>query len=113
MNDNSNRPRPPRIDVLFVIRSEGAVDVYAEAHVNVLIAREPVAPSRAAEALADDALYLLLPRRYRALYRADRLCARGTSRRLTAGAAHAVLLIHDLLDALNALSADEDETWMS
>ena len=109
MNLNTHPPRPPRQAVLVLSHGDGHVEAFADKGVDVLIARVPLSQTREGERLAEDCLELSLPQRYRDLYRADRLRANGTTRPLSAEAAHAALLTGDALEALDRLSADDQE----
>src|SRR5262245_51677303 len=100
-------PPKPRAAVLVVAHPDGHLEAFAEAHVSVLIARVPIAPTREAEALADDVFWLSLPLSFRALYRADRLRAVGTTRPLLPSTMTQSRATEKLIVQLNAVA----EKW--
>lgn len=110
---HSRPPRPPRTAVLVVSHPDGHVEAFAEPHIDVRLCRVPVAHSREAEIVAEDLAELTLPRRYRDLWRRDRLRAVGTTRPLTADAMQAAMITRDVLSALTAMAEEREEavTW--
>lgn len=109
MKSTAPPSRLPRQAVLIVSHPDGYVEVFADANIDVYLARVPVAETCAGERLADECLALMLPRRYRDLHRADRLRTVGTTRPLRPKAAHAAILAGSAISALNALDGEREE----
>ena len=78
------RVRPAQVEkrraVLFAVHADGYVEAFGDDAIDIKIVRVPQAPSPASEALTDDVFELMLPPRYRRLYRADKLRTVGTTR---------------------------------
>jgi hypothetical protein len=104
---------PRRQAVLVAAYADGFLEVFAEMTVDVHIARVPMAHSREGEIIAEDCFELAMPRRFRQLFRRDRLRANGTARPLAAETAHAALATRDVLAALTHLANEREEvlTW--
>ncbi len=79
---DSKEKRPERQPVLILIHDGGFLEVFAERHLDFHLARVPAAFSTDVELSAEGAMELLLPWRYRPLYRADMLRKNGTTRPL-------------------------------
>jgi hypothetical protein len=73
-------------------------------NIDVRIVRIPVAHTRAGELIAEQCAELMLPRRYRDLWRRDYLRAVGTVEPLTAEAALDALAAKDCVAALNSVA---------
>jgi len=104
----------PRSDVLVVSHSDGHIEVFGEKNVSVRIVRMPAANSLQSERTAEDVAELMLPRRYRDLYRADRLRAVGNTRPLRPSTLVDAQWARDFITALNAMAGTREEvtTWM-
>ena len=99
VQDDINRPK--RQAVVVVAHVDGFVEIFANQNIDVRIVRIPVAHTRAGEILAEQCAELMLPRRYRDLWRRDHLRAVGTAKPLTAQAALDSLAAKDCVAALN------------
>ncbi len=106
---------PSRQPVLIVSHPDGHVEIFSDRHVDVYVARVPVASSREAEVMAEDVIEMLIPRRYRGLYRADRLRKNGTTRPLLPSVLADSIRARKDIDAINELRvntpAEEVLTW--
>ena len=96
--------RPKRQAVVVAAHPDGFVEIFANQNIDVRIVRIPVAHTRAGEILAEQCAELMLPRRYRDLWRRDHLRAVGTIPPLTAQAALASLVAKDCVAALSQFS---------
>ena len=101
--DSCKQP-PPRQAVLVAVHPDGFLEAFANKSVDVRFVRMPVAHSRESECLAEDCFELMLPPRYRDLWRRDLLRANGTTYPLTAQSALDALAAKDCIGALNQLS---------
>ncbi len=79
---NCNKKRPARQPLLVLSYADGHLEIFGEKNIDVHIARVPVATSAKAEIQAEEVAELLLPARYRELYRADLLRKNGATRPL-------------------------------
>lgn len=105
MDRTTPSPRPPRFAVLIVIQGDGHIEAFAERHVDVHVARVPVSFSREAEQTAEDVAELLLPPRFRELFRRDRLRAVGTTRPLLPTTLARAIATNDLIAALDTTTS--------
>lgn len=90
-----------RQPVLVLSHCDGHIEAFADRHVDVHLARVPTAFTIDGERTAEDVAELLLPRRFRALYRADQLRAAGTTRPLLPSVVAEVQTVTAIIDALN------------
>jgi len=79
---NSKTKRPMRQPVLILSHADGHLECFGERHLDVHLARVPAAFSTDVELAAEAVVEMLLPPRYRSLYRADLLRKNGTTRPL-------------------------------
>jgi hypothetical protein len=93
----------PRIAVLVISGADGAIEAFAERGVDVHFCRVPAAFSRAAEEQAEEVAELLIPRRFRDLWRRDRLRAVGTTRPLLPSVLARSLAVDELIGAFNGM----------
>ncbi|NOY41266.1 MAG: hypothetical protein GXP26_05460 [Planctomycetes bacterium] len=101
---NIAKNRPSRQAVLILSHGDGHIEIFGEKNIDIYLARIPHCPG--SEALAEDVAELAIPRRYRDLYRADRLRATGSTRPLLPSVmARAVQAKEDIV-VLNRLGAD-------
>ena len=79
-----NQILPPRqlVDVLIVSHPDGNLEAFAERGIDIHLARVPAAFSRQAEHQAEAVASMLMPLRFRELWRRDRLRTTGTTRPL-------------------------------
>jgi hypothetical protein len=97
--------KPPRRQaVLIAVHPDGFLEAFGAKSVDVRFVRLPVANGRVNEILAEQCFELMLPPRYRELWRRDLLRASGTSQPLTPETALAALKTKDCLAALNKAS---------
>jgi len=111
---NSRNRRPQRETVLILSYPDGYQEVFAERHVDVHLVRVPVTNSPEGEQIADDVIEMMLPWRYRSLYRADRLRATGTTRPLLPSVMARAMANTEAISTLNELasqSAGEEVVW--
>jgi len=113
----SNKTQQPlRQAVLVLSHADGFLEVFAERHIDVHLARVPVAYTLEGEQIADDLLELMLLPRYRDLYRADRLRKTGTTRPLLPSVLAQVKTTREVFNVLNNLATQPAEeevvTWM-
>ena len=101
--DSCKQP-PPRQAVLVAVHSDGFLEAFANKSVDVRFFRMPVAQTREGERGADECFELMIPPRYRELWRRDLLRANGTSRPFPAQAALDALAAKDCIAALNRLA---------
>lgn len=97
--DSCKRP-PSRQAVLVAVHPDGDLEAFANKSVDVRFVRMPVAHSLEGERIAEDCFELMLPRRYRDLWRRDLLRANGTTHPLTAQSALDALAAKDCIAAL-------------
>ncbi len=79
---NCIKKRSSRQKILIVSHADGHLEIFGEKNFDFHIARVPSATSRGAEIAAEEVTLMLLPRRYRDLFRADLLRKNGTTRPL-------------------------------
>ena len=101
--DSCKQP-PPRQAVLVAVHPDGFLEAFANRSVDVRFYRIPVANSVEGERVAEACFELMLPPRYRGLWRRDMLRANGSSRPLTAQAAMDALAVNDCLAELNRVT---------
>lgn len=99
---DSTRKRPARQPVLVLARPDGTIEIFAENHIDFCVARVPVANSIEAERMAEAVADLLLPRRYRGLWQADKLRKIATTRPLLPSALADSIAVRACIDALNS-----------
>jgi hypothetical protein len=75
----ARKPQPPRHTVLVFVHADGFIEVFGDKSIDAKIVNVPDCPGH--EAMAEDVAELMMPARYRNLYRADRLIATGVSRK--------------------------------
>ena len=92
--------RPSRQAVLVAIHADGYLEAFAGKSVDVRFVRIPQAHSRFGEQVAEACFELMLPRRYRDLWRCDLLRSNGTTYPLTAQSALDALVAKDCIAAL-------------
>jgi hypothetical protein len=92
-------PRPRRQAVLVVIHVDGFLEAFAEKNIDVAFARQLDFNTPRGERIADECFEMLLPRRYRDLWRRDYLRANGTTDLLTADAVLDALHVRDIIAA--------------
>ena len=97
-----NTKRPPRQAVLIVSHCDGHLEAFAERNIDVHIARVPQSFSSVGERQAEEVAEAMLPRRYRELWRADRLRKTGTVRPLQPSVLADSLAVRGVLSALNS-----------
>ncbi len=103
MNDKAKRPK--RQPILILSHADGHLEAFAEKHLDVHIARVPAAFSSEVELAAEGAMELILPRRYRSLYRADMLRKNGSTRSLLPSVFADARQVKKDIVALNCLGA--------
>jgi hypothetical protein len=91
--------------VLVAIHSDGFLEAFAERNLDVAFARIPAATSLFGQQVAEDCFELLLPKRYRDLWRRDYLRASSSTKPLTAEAVTDALTTRDIIAALNQVEA--------
>ena len=79
---NHSPPKPRRETDLILSYPDGYLEVYSERPVDVHLARVPVAFDQDGECMSEEVAAMLLPVRYRDLWRADRLRLVGSTRPL-------------------------------
>ena len=99
----------PRSDVLILSHADGHLEAFGEKNVNIRIVRVPAANSIESERTAEETMELMLPRRYRDLYRADRLRAVGNTRPLRPSTLVDAKWTRDFIAALNAMASTREE----
>ena len=104
----SNEKAPPRQAVLIVEHPDDFVEAFAEKNVDVHVARIPQSFSREGERQAEEVMEMMLPPRYRDLYRADRLRKTGTTRPLLPSVLTDSLVVRDCLTALSTVNDKEE-----
>ncbi len=102
---NYEAKRPKRQPILILSHADGFLEVFGERHVDVHIARLPTASSAEGERQAEEVAELLLPLRYRPLFRADLLRKNGTTRPLLPSVLVAARQVKKDIVALNCLGA--------
>lgn len=83
------------------------LEAFAERNLDVAFARIPVASNQASERLAEECFELMLPRRYRDLWRRDYLRANGTTEPLSPEAVMAALAAKDSVAALESFMSSK------
>ena len=104
MDDSCNKP-PKRQAVLVVHHDDGLAQAFAHKNIDVVFARMPAATSEFGRRVAEDCFELLLPKRYRDLWRRDYLRANGSTTPLRVETIAAALETRDILAALNQVGA--------
>ncbi|QDT72224.1 hypothetical protein [Lacipirellula limnantheis] len=97
-------PPAKRDKVLVAIHSGGFLEAFAERNIDVVFARIPAATSLFGQQIAEDCFELLLPQRYRDLWRRDYLRASSSTAPLTAEAVMEALTTRDSIAALNSVN---------
>ena len=93
----------------WIVRNRtGSDDV---AIIDIHIARVPESFSREGERQAEDLAEMMLPPRYRDLYRADRLRKTGTTRPLIPSDLSDSFVVRDYLEALTDLTGEKENEW--
>ena len=100
---------PPRSDILIISHADGHLEVFGEKNVSARIVRVPAANSFQSQRMAEDTVELMLPRRYRDLYRADRLRAVGNTRPLRPSVLVDAQWTRDFIAALDAMADTREE----
>ncbi|MBA4107838.1 MAG: hypothetical protein C0485_19065 [Pirellula sp.] len=90
--------------MLIAVHPDGFLEAFANKSVDVRFCRIPLANSSPGKCVAEDCFALMLPPRYRELWRRDMLRSNGTSRPLTAQAALDALAANDCLAELNRVT---------
>lgn len=96
------KPLPIR-DVLAAVHPDGTIEVFG-LRLAVRIVRVPLARTIEGERLALGCAWMMLPPRWRKLWRRDRLAANGSTRPLTAETMLRSLVVHDSIAALNVVA---------
>jgi hypothetical protein len=99
---HSNIRRAPRQKVLILSHPDGCLEIFGEG-IDVHLARVPVAFSPAAERQAEEVTGMLLPLRFRDLWRRDRLRAVGTTRPLLPSVLAASLSVPGVLEDIEGI----------
>ena len=99
--DDTNRPK--RQAVLIVVHADGYLEGFAPKNLDIAFARVPAATSAFGQAVADDCFEMMLPLRYRELWRRDLLRANGTAHPLSAQSVLDALAAKDAIAALTPL----------
>lgn len=99
MNPNTQTPRQ---NVLILSHHDSFIEVFAERNTDVHIARVPQGFTLEGERQADQIAEGRLPRRYRQLWRADRLRATGSTHPLLPSTLADSQSINELLTAFNS-----------
>lgn len=108
--DCTNSPRcRPRVTVLILSHSDGILEVFGEACLDVHLVRVPVAFSRQAEIAAEDVVEMLLPPRFQPLFRRDRLRATGTTAPLIPSSLRRSIDVQECLALFNMVHSPESE----
>jgi hypothetical protein len=81
------------------------MQVFVEGKAQVQVARVPVGFSREAQDQADDVAELLLPKRWREVWRADNLKVVGTTQPLLPSVLQASLAVPDVLNDIDGIPA--------
>lgn len=100
---NSRKQPPPRQAVLIAIHTDGYLEAFADKSVDVRFERMLDFNTPAGELLAEECFDMLLPRRYRDLWRRDCLRANGTTDLLRPQAVLDALAVKDCVAALEPL----------
>lgn len=98
---NSRKQPPPRQAVLVVVHTDGYLEAFADKSVDVRFARMLEFDTPAGEDFAEQCFEMLLPRRYRDLWRRDFLRANGTTDLLRPQAVADALAARDCLATLD------------
>lgn len=99
MSKDDNKPRM-RQAVLVAVHGDGYLEVFANQNIDVRIVRMPVAHTLRGEQIAEDCFELMLPRRWRDIWRRDHLRSNGSTAPLTAEAALKALAARDCIAGL-------------
>ena len=97
--DCSKKP-PRRQAVLISVASDGYIEAFADKNIDIMIQRIPAASSQFGERAAEACFVLLLPKRFRDLWRRDFLRANAIARPLTAKMVGTALAARDCIAAL-------------
>lgn len=97
---NHHASPPRRQAVLIAVHPDGYLEAFADKSVDVRFARHLDAHTPAGERLAEDCFEMLLPQRYRDLWRRDLLRACGTTDLLRPQAVLDALAARDCITAL-------------
>lgn len=101
--------KPPRQPVLLLSHDDGYIEVFGDPTVvDVKIIRLPGGCSREYEPTADDVLGMLMPHRYRRVWRDDYLRANGSTRPLHAAVMQNALGMADAVHTLNEFAKEGD-----
>lgn len=97
---NHRKQPPPRQAVLVVVHVDGFIEAFAEKSVDVCFARLLEFDTPAGELLAEECFEMMLPKRYRDLWRRDYLRANGTTDLLRPQAVIDALAAKDCIAAI-------------
>ena len=101
---NERKQRPPRQAVLIVAHPDNHIEAFAEKNVDIHASRIPQSFSREGERQAEEVMQIMLPPRYRDLYRADRLRKTGSTRPLLPSVLADSLVVRDCPTALDTVN---------
>jgi len=102
MDDKTKRPK--RQPILILSHPDGHLEVFGDRHLDVHLARVPTAFSAEGERQAEAVAELLLPVRYRPLFRADMLRKNGTTRPLFPSVLADTFAAKETIKSLNRVS---------
>ena len=105
---DSIKSRGTRQKVLILSHPDGYVEIFGDG-IDVHIARIPLATSRQAERQAEAVASMLMPLRFRELWRRDRLRTVGTTRPLLPSVLATSLATCEAVAAINSMNATERE----
>ena len=88
---------------MFVVHPDNFVEAFADKNIDIHFARVPQSFSLEGERQAEELTEMMLPKRFRDLYRADKLRKTGTTRPLLPSTLRQSLGTNDLLKLLNDL----------
>jgi len=94
---------------LLLSYADAHLQCFGEKNIDIHLARVPASFSIAAEQIAEDVAELLLPRRFRNLYRADRLRAVGNTRPLRPSTLADAQWTREFITSLNAMASTREE----
>lgn len=94
---------PQRHAVLIVASSDGFIEIFADRNIDFHVAQMPAASTARGERIAEACLERMIPRRFRDLFRRDRLRANAIVRSVTPEATLAAMATRDTVRALNRL----------
>lgn len=100
---DSSKSRAPQQKVLIVSHPDGHVEIFSEQHIAAWIARVPVASSLQAEQQAEAVAEMLMPQRFRELWRRDYLRAVGSTKPLLPSVLQRAIATRESMRRLNAV----------